>query len=924
MKSAYRRLGLLGFATLLALVGGALLQHFSALPGRYTWLEPVRTLRLVFEHEWTPATFLATYAIGALRVMREEPRSLFELGPSPRRTIAFGLALGFADAFVFPFHNGLDVAAAIVLGIVLARRSPPRGERALVLGHGVFAAVAFAAICYCFSVAKALTLVGRAQADPVFIGIEKAIFGVELHRAIAAWASTRPALVALSDWAYFRLFHHMALTTALLLGMRQRKERFEFLAALGLCYLLGGPLYHVLPGVGPSYFDQQAFTYLAEAPLMTNEVRAWLYRNTMEVLSGKAEVIRTWGYVACMPSLHIAHELVMLYYARRSKLALAISSVFTSITLIAVVVLGWHYAIDSLGGLLLAAVAIVIARSQRDHLMPALLAPHDDEPLPPRRPLRAWLAELRPAFELPALPSIPRSALAWCGVGALVLRLGLALFDLDRADRAFVPDAAYGALTVARSVARGLGPTVDGVHPTSAFPPLLTLLTAPVFVVTGHDLVPILWVLFLSAVADAVSVWLLGRLGQRLGGPFAGLLASIAWAVSPLAVASSLDGLETALALALQLGAIEAWARATEGADEGRWCGIAGLLGGLAIAARIESVFLVGALGIVAMIRLKDRAPVFARLLAGTVVVVAPTWIYASLRFGSPVPEGASALRAIAEARGVSLPKAVAWLGGGLAGGGVADLARLRGFLFAHEGLGVLVALSVLIAIAVLARPAIRQAAVLLLAVQAAAVVLLAVGWLPTPWSFRRDLEPAYALITLTGALAVARGLGSEAAPAWRRLAAAGAIALALGFGLGAASRLLWGYGHIDEYGLNGPKGMATPAREVMRHLPDGAVVGSFQPGALAYFARPGVKVVDLSGAFDPDAAEAVEAHVVLDYAARRGVTHIADSRTNLEGLRLLSSKSVHGIQAEPIAQTRPLGADTIGLYAVSLPTQHP
>lgn len=914
MKEAYRRIGLLGIATIVALLVGALLQHFSALPSGYTWLEPVRTLRLVFEHEWTPATFFVVYLIGVMSVARDELRTALELGGAPLRTVGIAMAIGLSDAVLFPLHNGWDVAAMVALGVIVVRRSPPPGARALLVGHGVFAAVAFAAICYCFSVAKALILVGRTQADPSFIAIEKSIFGVDLYKVIAAWASTRPKLVALCDLVYFRLFHHMALTTVLLFGMRQRKERFEYLGALGLCYLLGGPLYHLFPGVGPSYFDQEAFGYIVDDPsLATNEIRFWLYRNTMDVLSGQAQTIRTWGYVACMPSLHIAHELVMLYYARRSTVALAISSVFTSITLLAVVVLGWHYAIDAVGGLALAAVAIALARWQRDRLMPAVLAPLDDEPLPPRRSLRAWIEELRPSIELPAMPPLSPRVFVWLAIGAFALRLGLALIDLEVAERLFVPDYAYYTLSAARSIAHG-------DIPASAFSPLLAFLSAPAFALTTSESVPLVWVFILCAVADAVSVWLLGRLATRVGGPLAGVFAAAAWALSPLAIANALDGLETAIALAFQLGCLEAWSLARE-RKEGY--GLAGVLAGLALLARIDSAFLVAALGVIAMIELKERAPLFARMIGGALAVVTPWWLYASIRFGSPIPRGVFALHESLEVTGISVVKSVAWLGGALLGGAFVDLPRLRTYLFFHETIGVVIALVAITAVVLLVRRVGKQSVVAALTVQAVSVVLLYVVWLPALWFFRRYLEPVYALIVLTSALAAARALGPEPAPIARRLVAGLALVLVAGFGLGAAGRVLRDHPG-DERGLNGAKGMSEPAREVMQLLPNGAVVGAFQSGALIYFARPGVRVVDLSGVVDPDAKEALEERRVLDYAAKEGVTHIADSRVNVESLRLLSPKSIHGIEADPIGQARPKGGDAITVYAVRLPVAGP
>ena len=51
-------------------------------------------------------------------------------------------------------------------------------------------------------------------------------------------------------------------------------------------------------------------------------------------------------------------------------------------------------------------------------------------------------------------------------------------------DRIFVHDDTYYILAIARSLAQGLGPSADGVIPTSGFQPLGTFLLVPVFWLT--------------------------------------------------------------------------------------------------------------------------------------------------------------------------------------------------------------------------------------------------------------------------------------------------------------------------------------------------------------------------------------------------------------------------------------------------------
>ena len=65
-------------------------------------------------------------------------------------------------------------------------------------------------------------------------------------------------------------------------------------------------------------------------------------------------------------------------------------------------------------------------------------------------------------------------------VVALLLRLLPVLGDLDTIDRKYVPDDTYYTLSIARSIAAGLGPTANGQDLTAGFQPLLAFLLVPV------------------------------------------------------------------------------------------------------------------------------------------------------------------------------------------------------------------------------------------------------------------------------------------------------------------------------------------------------------------------------------------------------------------------------------------------------------
>ena len=381
LLAAYGHVGLLVPISLIALAGGGWLQHrYAELPSSYTWLQPFRTLKGVVHLPGLLSAAAAAYLFGVLarrdrrslsQIWAERGRALLALRDPARRlpllarVLAAVVALG-ADLVWMPAHTALDALAVAGFGFVLARRYS-RAELRRMLVHGACTLLVFTAVCYWFTVVKALTFVGSfTQRDRGIVAFEHAITGVHPYRLVASWSAQHPAWLAWFDWAYTRLFHHMALASAFLFG-----QRGQIFGALAICYFIGGPLYWLLPAAGPAYFSPSSFEFLRSYPaLNVNWMQAVLYENTGAVNHGQADVLITWSYIACMPSLHMAHESVMLFYARASKLFFALSLAFSLLTAVAVIALGWHYPTDIVAGVVLAVFSILLCRSQSARLLP--------------------------------------------------------------------------------------------------------------------------------------------------------------------------------------------------------------------------------------------------------------------------------------------------------------------------------------------------------------------------------------------------------------------------------------------------------------------------------------------------------------------------------------------------------------------------
>lgn len=170
-------------------------------------------------------------------------------------------------------------------------------------------------------------------------------------------------VLRLAEAVYFQLFAHMLLVSIFLGARRDYAERRRYVTTMIICYLIGGPVYYLLPGLGPVFFDPVSFDYLNEATRTTHAIQDLLAHNTRATQHDfiGLERLDVYAFIACMPSLHLAHETVMLYFSRHSAPAFVMSAAFFLASCFAVVVLGWHYVIDIPFGIMLGMLALLAA-----------------------------------------------------------------------------------------------------------------------------------------------------------------------------------------------------------------------------------------------------------------------------------------------------------------------------------------------------------------------------------------------------------------------------------------------------------------------------------------------------------------------------------------------------------------------------------
>jgi hypothetical protein len=135
-----------------------------------------------------------------------------------------------------------------------------------------------------------------------------------------------------------------------------------YATAQSLNWLLGAASYFLLPSLGPIYFDPAAFAHLPATGV--SDLQSLLLDQRVEFLRDPAAGLAQ--SIGAFASLHVsifftgvlaAH---LLGFGRSVRVG---AWVLLGLTTIATIYLGWHYVLDDVGGVVLGALALILARA---------------------------------------------------------------------------------------------------------------------------------------------------------------------------------------------------------------------------------------------------------------------------------------------------------------------------------------------------------------------------------------------------------------------------------------------------------------------------------------------------------------------------------------------------------------------------------
>jgi hypothetical protein len=193
----------------------------------------------------------------------------------------------------------------------------------------------------------------------LFFGMAPTTFIVEVF-------DTGPVLW-LFDRAYAVIFGLSAFVAfSYFLSEPSRRVRIAFSNGNALLWISGAWLYVLFPSVGPAYRFPEVWLAHAQSLDVTQSVQRLLMRNFQDVIRAgrglpvSAPINIIFG-IGAFPSLHVAFQTYVFLWMRKLWTSgEVLFAVFTLVIFLGSMITGWHYLIDGLAGIAMAAACFTL------------------------------------------------------------------------------------------------------------------------------------------------------------------------------------------------------------------------------------------------------------------------------------------------------------------------------------------------------------------------------------------------------------------------------------------------------------------------------------------------------------------------------------------------------------------------------------
>lgn len=190
----------------------------------------------------------------------------------------------------------------------------------------------------------------------LFFGLSPTVFFLDLFQPILDWF----------DWSYAAIFFaSLAIGFGYFLSAPERRLRAGFANGNSAMWIIGAWLYMLIPSLGPAYRFPEVWFEYASSMGTSHGLQLTLMRNYQALLRmrhGANEPLTIIFGIAAFPSLHVAFQTYLFLWFRKLWLyGEIVFGIFAFFILLGSMITGWHYLIDGIAGIMLAAICYWVA-----------------------------------------------------------------------------------------------------------------------------------------------------------------------------------------------------------------------------------------------------------------------------------------------------------------------------------------------------------------------------------------------------------------------------------------------------------------------------------------------------------------------------------------------------------------------------------
>jgi hypothetical protein len=168
---------------------------------------------------------------------------------------------------------------------------------------------------------------------------------------------------AAMELAYFSLFGQVGAAIAITGLLTGRQYAGRYVRTLLTAYVIALVCFFFWPTIGPfSIYSPQERSHLQSLATYSTQEAILLKADLLDEHKLIPEVakVNLVDYYIGFPSMHVAMPIIAIWFLRRWRNIAVILIIFDVLLLVSIVALQWHYLVDLVGGVLAAALAILV------------------------------------------------------------------------------------------------------------------------------------------------------------------------------------------------------------------------------------------------------------------------------------------------------------------------------------------------------------------------------------------------------------------------------------------------------------------------------------------------------------------------------------------------------------------------------------